>query len=258
MEDQTSQPWLYFKSFSVDAAWEIWESIVAWCVFIVCLIIINYILKAVLKGIYRKINKGSQKLNENFIKNLHRPLYVLLWVVAFFLTLHILILGFDLDILADYERHLYKIGCILCVAWFAIRLWKQCEKPLFYLDGEATSKHMVHGLRKAVYAIIWFFVLLAVLESFEIGIGSLLTIGGVSGLAISLAAKDALANFFGGLIVYLTKTFKVGDKIVVPGKNVNGVVEQIGWYITLIKNNEGESIYVPNSIFSNTVVVNKK
>ena len=87
-------------------------------------------------------------------------------------------------------------------------------------------------------------------------ISGLLAFGGIGGMAIGFAAKDMLSNFFGGLMIYLDKPFTVGDWIRSPDRNIEGVVEEIGWRMTRIRTFEMRPLYVPNSIFSSIAVEN--
>ena len=64
----------------------------------------------------------------------------------------------------------------------------------------------------------------------------MLALGGVSGIAVGFAAKDLLANFFGALMIYLDKPFKIGDWVRSSDKEIEGIVEAIGWRQTRIRN----------------------
>ena len=65
-----------------------------------------------------------------------------------------------------------------------------------------------------------------------------------------------LANFFGGLMIYLDRPFRKGDWIRSPDRDIEGTVENIGWRQTSIRNFRKNVIYIPNSIFMNIVVEN--
>ena len=57
-------------------------------------------------------------------------------------------------------------------------------------------------------------------------------------------------------MIYLDKPFKVGDWIRSPDKDIEGVVELIGWRQTIIRTFDKRPIYVPNSVFSIITVEN--
>jgi len=55
----------------------------------------------------------------------------------------------------------------------------------------------------------------------------------------------------------MTRPFFHGDSIVIPQNNIEGNVERIGWYQTLVRSNDRFSLYVPNAVFTRACVLNK-
>ena len=94
------------------------------------------------------------------------------------------------------------------------------------------------------------------MDVFDIDLTAILTFGGIGIAAVGLASKDVVANFFGGFMVYVTRPFSIGDRINSPDRDIDGTVSEIGWYMTKIYNLAKRPLYVPNSIFSNVIVVN--
>jgi MscS family membrane protein len=83
-----------------------------------------------------------------------------------------------------------------------------------------------------------------------------LAFGGISGVAVGFAAKDLLANFFGGLIIYLDRPFAVGDWVRSPDREIEGTIEKIGWRVTRIRTFDKRPLYIPNSVFTTIAVEN--
>ena len=77
---------------------------------------------------------------------------------------------------------------------------------------------------------------------------------GVGGLAISLAAKDALANLVGGFVIITEKPFSTGEWIMTP--SVEGTVEDITFRSTLVRTFADALVTVPNSILANEPITN--
>jgi MscS family membrane protein len=99
-------------------------------------------------------------------------------------------------------------------------------------------------------------VSLVVLQSLGYSVSGVLAFGGIGGIAVGFAAKDLLANFFGGLMIYMDRPFKVGDWVRSPDKDIEGVVEDIGWRLTRIMTFDKRPLYVPNATFTNISVEN--
>lgn len=85
--------------------------------------------------------------------------------------------------------------------------------------------------------------------------GSLISLLGVSGIAIGFAFKDIFQNFLAGLLLLLTDPFDIGDQIAVDG--YEGTVEDIQTRATLITTYDHRRIVVPNTdLFTKSVTVN--
>ncbi|MCT8139111.1 mechanosensitive ion channel family protein [Anaerobacillus sp. CMMVII] len=77
---------------------------------------------------------------------------------------------------------------------------------------------------------------------------------GLGGLAFALAAKDAIANLFGGVIIITEKPFSIGDWIKTP--SVEGTVEDITFRSTKVRTFAQAVVTVPNSTLSNEPITN--
>jgi MscS family membrane protein len=97
---------------------------------------------------------------------------------------------------------------------------------------------------------------LVILQTFGISISGVLAFGGIGGIAVGFAAKDLLANFFGGLMIFMDKPFTIGDWVRSPDRNIEGTVEDIGWRLTKIRTFDKRPLYIPNSMFNTIVVEN--
>ena len=94
------------------------------------------------------------------------------------------------------------------------------------------------------------------LQLVGVQVSALVAIGGAGTIVVGLAAKDMLANFFGGLMIYTDRPFTVGDWIRSPDRNIEGTVEFIGWRLTRIRTFDKRPLYVANSIFSIIAIEN--
>src|SRR5690606_9404234 len=72
-----------------------------------------------------------------------------------------------------------------------------------------------------------------VLQTVDVNIGSLLAGLGIGGIAVALAAKDTLANFFGSIMIFADRPFQVGDWVAIGG--AEGIVEEVGFRSTRIR-----------------------
>ena len=104
-----------------------------------------------------------------------------------------------------------------------------------------------------VRAIIWIVGASIVLDScFGVNTSSVIAALGVGGIAVSLGFQDTLSNLIGGLQVTFMGIVKPGDNIEVGSST--GVVKDITWRHTTIRNGAGEEVLIPNSIISKTAL----
>ncbi len=126
----------------------------------------------------------------------------------------------------------------------------------YVLEQKTRDETTVQAIAKVARLFFIVIGVLTVMQAFGLSLSGLLTFGGVGGLIVGLAAKDLLSNFFGGLMIYFDRPFKVGDWIRSPDRKIEGTVERIGWRMTSIRTFDKRPLYVPNSVFSNIVVEN--
>ena len=187
-----------------------------------------------------------------------KPLPALIWVLGFTLAGTILHAKYDYEIF-NYFPLIRNVGVVLCVAWFFWRLIDGISEAYLTSGTRATDavdQTTTGALNKLGHLVVFIAAVLAIMQVLGFSISGLLAAGGVGGIAIGFAAKDLLANFFGGLTVYLDRPFNVGDWIRSPDKDIEGVVEMISWRHTRIRRFNKNPIYVPNSYFTTIAVEN--
>ncbi len=130
-------------------------------------------------------------------------------------------------------------------------------KKRFIRKGRIKSDQILFSAVGKIASItIIAFTGLMFLDILGVPLQALLAFGGVSGIAVSWAAKDIVANFFGGFMLYINRPFVIGDWIYSPNKNFEGVVEDIGWYMTKIRTFERRPMYIPNALITDAIVEN--
>ncbi|MCY4266081.1 MAG: mechanosensitive ion channel family protein [Gammaproteobacteria bacterium] len=117
-------------------------------------------------------------------------------------------------------------------------------------DQTSLDPATLHALAKLLRLSVIISGVLIALPTFGIEITALLAFGGIGGIAVGFAAQDLLANFFGGLMIYLDRPFAIGDWIRSPDREIEGTVESIGWRLTVVRTFDKRPLYVPNSVFN--------
>ncbi|MDV2020549.1 low conductance mechanosensitive channel YnaI, partial [Escherichia coli] len=143
------------------------------------------------------------------------------------------------------------IAVILTIKLFL--LINQFEKQQIKKGRDITSARIMSRIIKITIIVV---LVLLYGEHFGMSLSGLLTFGGIGGLAVGMAGKDILSNFFSGIMLYFDRPFSIGDWIRSPDRNIEGTVAEIGWRITKITTFDNRPLYVPNSLFSSISVEN--
>jgi small-conductance mechanosensitive channel len=98
--------------------------------------------------------------------------------------------------------------------------------------------------------------LYALLEIWNLDVGPWLASAGIVGIALGFAAKDTLANFFGGLFVIVDAPYKLGDWIVLD-TGERGRVTHIGLRSTRLLTRDDIEITLPNAQIANAKITNE-
>jgi MscS family membrane protein len=195
--------------------------------------------------------------DELLLKSIGTPLRLLIWVLGLSLLLEIFSRN-GLPLGTEIGGNLRRLGGIIILAWGVIRFIRAGEN---YLTSPAAGRRRVDrttadAVAKLLRLIVFILAGLTVLQSSGVSISGILAFGGIGGIAVGFAAKDLLANFFGGLMVYMDRPFHVGDWVRSPDKEIEGTVEQIGWRLTRIRTFDQRPLYVPNATFTSISVEN--
>ncbi len=199
------------------------------------------------------VEKTPFHWDEMLLKALKTPVSTLIWCWPAIVSFGI-ILQSELNDNIDWLSTLKLILIISILIWTLMRLISNVED--YVLEKNNRDETTVQAIAKIARLFFITLGILTIMQAFGLSLSGLLTFGGVGGLIVGLAAKDLLSNFFGGLMIYFDRPFKVGDWIRSPDRKIEGTVERIGWRMTIIRTFDKRPLYVPNSVFSSIVVEN--
>lgn len=184
------------------------------------------------------------------------PIQWVMWVVLGLLALSVFP---ALDGIHEGLLRLSDTALLVLFGWLAHRLSRGIEEELLGEHrGAADSSHRatISAVARLSRIALWAVAGIMILQSAGVSVSGLLAFGGVGGIAVGFAARDVLANFLGGLSIFLDRPFAVGDWIRSPDREVEGTVEDVGWRITRIRTFDQRPLYVPNAIFSTVAIEN--
>ncbi|CAH0347904.1 mechanosensitive ion channel family protein [Aquabacterium sp. CECT 9606] len=221
-------------------------------------LVLNQLAQVLLRQAARWTANTATTWDEAVVSTARRPILVAMWVVGLSFMARVLQRHVEEPFLAEVQT-LRDVALIACGVWFLLRFIGKASRHVIaarLARGEEVDGTTIDALGKLARLITLVVAVLMMAQTLGFHITGLLALGGVGGIAVGFAAKDILANFFGGLTIYLDRPFSVGDWIRSPDKSIEGTVEYISWRHTRVRAFNKNPIYVPNSLFTNIVVEN--
>ena len=236
------------------------EWLVSMSVLLLCSIILWLFISRSRNYLLPRLEKTSNSWDATLLEAFYLPARSLVFFLFFVIGCQITIGRFEeLQMLGHGLTLLKELGVILALLWFVMRYISRVEEYLLTIRIDITRKRdrtSVRAISQISRVIFVVLIFLLVLQIFGLPITSLLAFGGFGALALSFAAKDTLANFFGGMMIFLDKPFSVGDWVSSPDREIEGTVDHIGWRLTRIRKFDSRPLYVPNSLFSTVSLEN--
>jgi MscS family membrane protein len=218
----------------------------------------HFVAQRLLKHVEKITSRTNNIWDDSLLEAARKPLPAVIWLGGISLALHLIHRRTNEQML-EYLAPALSIGIVVCIAWFLLKLIRELANNVVAARtnaGEEVDRTTVDGLSKVSRIVVIVIAILAVMQTLGFSISGVLAFGGMGGIAVGFAAKDLLANFFGGLMIHLDRPFNVGETVRSPDKQIEGKVEQIGWRQTVIRSPNMTTIYVPNSLFTSIVVEN--
>lgn len=229
-----------------------YPSIGAFCFFT----FIRYFYKHfLLRFLHRLTNVISFKHGEELIEAFAHPINLLLYVAAFYSAINIAPINTS-GWVAFLDRIL-RSTIVLCFFWGCYNVSNTTHGIMLDIlekTGIKSEESLSNIFATILRLIIVLLCFVTIAREWNYDISGFLASLSIGSVAVAFAAKDALANVFGSLIIILDKPFKAGDWVL--ANNIEGIVESISFRSTCIRTFNQELVYVPNSLLSNTPITN--
>lgn len=207
------------------------------------------------KGLVRLAARTKTVIDERLFAILHRPIFYSILLAGVYAA----IARFTLP-----EGALFYLGGLLKSLALFIWSWAALRVALLLIqtmERRARGKDLLRrrfaplfeNLAKIAVFVVALIILLSI---WGIPVTALLASAGLMGLIIGFAARDILANFFGGLFVLADSPYKIGDYIVLDSGE-KGIVMDIGLRSTRIKTKDDIEITIPNAQIANSKIINE-
>lgn len=235
-----------------------WGALIDVAVVIGITALLDVVTRLVLRLLHRP---GNDTRRRRWINTLYHsvngPLQILIWVAG--ISLAIRLTADPNQSWRAYMAPVRGVVVTLVMVWFVFRIIASVEQMTLAQRDDSRRRlddTSTDAIAKLVRMVVIIIAGLVLLEQVGVSPSSLLAFSGVGGIAVGFAARDVLANLFGGLTIYLNRPFSVGDWIRSPDRDIEGTVEAIGWRATTVRRFDMRPLYVPNAVFSNVSLEN--
>lgn len=204
--------------------------------------------------VLRIITKAAQRtptdLDDVILRAVQAPLCIATALAGAWLALRALPLSHEID--PYLNRGWIVLSTVLLVA-IGLRTINGISKEILVKSPSlAPSSVMIRVIGRVVVISLGGVMLL---QSLGIAVEPLIASLGIGSLAVGLALKDTLSNFFAGVYLYADRPVRVGDYVRLESGE-EGFIHQIGWRATRIQMPAGNLIILPNGRLAESILTN--
>ena len=204
----------------------------------------------------------KKQIKQILLEAISRPLSFFIWVYGIYFVLTPLFAHFrrpdGTNLVYNFAQKAADFGAAVALVWFIFKLVAVLDfrlKKWAETTDSTIDDILAPLLGKTLRVFIVIIGGLLILQNLTgLKIGPLLASLGIGGLAVALAARDSIANFFGTLTILFDKPFQVGERVLID--SYDGVVEDVGFRSTRIRTLTGHLVTIPNEKIVNSGLEN--
>ena len=219
-------------------------------------VIVGKIVYFLCGGVARRITaKTKTRLDDIILDMIEEPVVLMLVLAGIWYGLGTLTLS---ESVTNGVDGFLQFLLVMCVAWLITRLldslFEEFLVPLAAKSETDLDDQIIPIVRKTAKILVWSIAVIVALNNAGYNVGALIAGLGIGGLALAMAARDTVANVFGGFTVLADRPFVIKDRVKVLG--FEGHVREIGVRSTRIETLEGRIVTIPNAKFQDTPIEN--
>ena len=193
--------------------------------------------------ILSRYQNTQNQFKEQFVAAIRLPVFTFFIIYA--LNLSLIIAYYPSTINIEMKNY-FDIAYSVVIAWFVIgALDGYGIMLLSKIAQKSGRKEVINLIIKVLYFIVILITILVILSKIGFDISTIIASLGIGGLAVALATKDIIANFFASILLLFDSSFSQGDWIVCAG--IEGTVVEVGLRKTTIRTFDNALVFVPNS-----------
>jgi small-conductance mechanosensitive channel len=223
--------------------------ILYWGGILVASVLLGIIVQKLFTSKLHHLAKGTTTVWDDVLVESMKSIIVL-WFLLIGLAVVLKLVPLKPELLVPARRGLGILG-IVSVAIFASRL----ARKVIYVYIDRIVDVPTTLFKNSATVVIYILGFLVTLDYVGVSITPLVTALGVSGVGIALAMQDTLTNLFAGLSILMSRKVRPGDYVQLD-TGQEGIVCDITWRNTTIRNPETNLVVVPNGKLASAIVIN--
>ena len=232
----------------------VWQVIGLFVWILLALVIGNLFERILTQYLTGWTKKTRIEWDDLLLESVQKPLGLVMLISFLLLSYTNLQFGVSINL---YLSKILSISLSIAIFWVIYNLIDVFAEYLTYVTGRTENSlddQLVPLVRKTLRVFIVVLGVIVILQNNGYNVASLIAGLGIGGLAVALAAKDTLANFFGSITIFVDRPFRMGDWIKTSA--AEGTVEEVGFRSTRIRTFYNSVVSVPNSSLANSEIDN--
>ena len=227
------------------------EIIIGLIIFLIFYVLRSFFARFVIGRLYKIVKKTKTDIDNVVIEVIEGPLKFLPIVIGFFIATSYI--EFNANIIILIEK-INRTFITIFIFWLLLQLIVPFSFVIKKFEEQLTTA-LIDWTLKGLKILVIIIGIVAVLELWGIKVGPIIAGLGLLGVAVALGAQDLFKNLISGIMILMERRFKIGDVIHIAGE-AEGIVEQIGFRSTLIRQFDSNLVMVPNFKFAEQSVTN--
>ena len=227
------------------------EIIIGLIIFLIFYVLRSFFARFVIGRLHKIVKKTKTDIDNVVIEVIEGPLKFLPIVIGFFIATSYI--EFNANIIILIEK-INRTFITVFIFWLLLQLIVPFSFVIKKFEEQLTTA-LIDWTLKGLKILVIIIGIVAILELWGIKVGPIIAGLGLLGVAVALGAQDLFKNLISGIMILMERRFKIGDVIHIAGE-AEGIVEQIGFRSTLIRQFDSNLVMVPNFKFAERSVTN--
>jgi len=237
----------FLGATAVDWIWAVSDVLVAF--------VLSRLFLRILRKVMNRFTKITPDRAQNIIDHGGKPICMILMLIGIRLALtHFPISADNLKIISKAYVILVTLDITWILSSFVTSIITEILTPRAKREDSSINESVIPTIKHVVQIVIWGLGIVIALTNSGYDVGALIAGLGIGGVALALAAKDTVTNFFGGFTIIIDKPFRIGDRVRVAG--FDGFVKTIGLRSFRLATFDGTEVVIPNANIIDSVVEN--